>query len=65
MPKAAKIDTQFKPILPTPSAASDYTAPVRVGGDISVAGEDVVLGHRGLADEPSDLSPYLKSLNRR
>jgi hypothetical protein len=44
--------------------SSDYEGAVKAGGDIEIKGQDVVVGGPQIADEPSDLFDYLKSLNR-
>lgn len=43
---------------------SSFEGAVKAGGDIEIKGQDVVIGGPSIADEPSDLFDYLKSLNR-
>ncbi len=54
--------TPFKDAVFQPKSASDFEGSVLAGGDIRVAGKDVVIGGPQIGDEPDDLFSYLKSL---
>lgn len=56
------VQSPFKDAIYKTKRGSDFEGKVEAGGDIRVAGNDVVIGGPQIGDEPSDLFDYLKSL---
>jgi hypothetical protein len=59
---ASFIKTPFKDATFKEKSSSDLEGSVLAGGDISVAGKDVVIGGPEIGDEPSDLFDWMKSI---
>jgi hypothetical protein len=56
------IKTPFENATFKSKSSSDLDGSVEAGGDIRVAGKDVVIGGPQIADEPSDMFDWLKGL---
>ncbi len=59
---ASFIKSPFKDQIYKEKSGSDYEGAVYAGGDIKVAGKDVVVAGPQIGDAPDDLTGWLKSL---